>query len=168
MCRYWAACSRPARWRRWSPSTSSPAWSGSSLSRSDHLDCLARAFDVRVGTVQAAVHRVDRYVRSAEGAPVFSLLVPVVGRARGDVDPALDAELGRIAAGRLEPATDFVKRRWPATFERSLRKVAVGQLSGAFDRWLGRRADPDRNGSLNGQRVDARGGDGGVNALEGD
>src|SRR6266567_478451 len=107
-------------------------------------------------------------MRRAARTPLLGLLAPVVWCASRGCNAGVNAEAGRISTRIDEPAMDLVKRRWPATLQRSLRKVAIGKLGGALDRPLRISANPDWNRPLHWQRVQPHSGDAVVLALEGD
>ena len=68
--------------------------------------------------------------------------------------PSMPNVLGSRPAS-AQPAVDSVHGRLPAALERPQWQKAVGDLRRALDRGFGARADPDRDGLLNGPRVDA-------------
>src|SRR6185295_5602507 len=120
-------------------------------SAAQHRPRLAQPLDLSVDAPAAGA---DREVRGAEPTPHLDSGAPLVRPAGCSVEPPLDPERLRVAAGRAQEAVDLLHGRLPATLERPQRQVAVPDRAGALDGRLGRGADPDRDRALDRPRVD--------------
>src|SRR5207249_1635835 len=115
-------------------------------------------------------HRVEREMRGAERTPLFDVSLPILGRARTDDNPPIDAESTPIAACFGNPATYTVERGSPGRGidqpERPLREKTVGDAGRAPQGAIRAAADPDRRRLAQWQRIDPRGRHAVVTALE--
>ena len=152
-----ARARRPASRRRRRSSSRNPWSAPSSSARGESM----RALRALPGCGRCGRRRRGRRASSRREkcvapscAPLLDLGAPVVRRAARDVDPPLDPDLRRVAAGLLDPAAEALHRRRPAAVERPLREEAVREASRAPERRLGGAADPDRDRPLDGERVD--------------
>src|SRR5687768_17386375 len=98
-----------------------------------------------------------------DAAAPFALVEPC------DADPGIDAELLSIAAGGREVTIELVDVPLHPIIRRPARRhPAVADPRGALEHGLGGAAEPDRDGTPNGQRIDAGIVDDVVRALVGD
>ena len=95
----------------------------------------------------------------AESAPRLHLRSPIVRGAAADACTALNADFGGVSAGLTRVVVETLQGLAAAGVGAELGKPAVGSTSNApYDR-LSAAAHPQGNRPLDGQGVDARGGD---------
>src|SRR5262245_16470564 len=98
-------------------------------------------------------------MRGAQLLPSFSRLCPGVGSAPGKADAAFDADRHRITSRITRVMAHAVQRLFAGLIGRKLWEPAIGQATHAPDHSLGSAAQPDGNGTLNGEGVEAGVGD---------
>src|SRR5262245_59934707 len=98
-------------------------------------------------------------MRGTELLPGLSRLGPQVGIAPGEADAPFDADRRWITTRLARILSHAVQRVFSGLIGRELREPAVGQAPHALDHSLGPAAQPEGNGTLNGEGVEAGIGD---------
>ena len=104
----------------------------------------------------------------SQRAPRFHALAPFVSLESGDTDPWIDAEVFAIAAGFLQKLLQLVDELFSVVWFLSRWHPAIAEPSGAPECRLSRTTEPDRDGTLNRQWIQAGIGDDVVSAAERD
>src|SRR4029079_16070621 len=128
-----------------------PGWRSSPVRNRDFGEALeegAMAIDV-----QTQVHRVDAEMRGACLLPGGDIALPVLLAGAEGVDPGVNADLVWIAARCVGRVAQQLQFGAVGIVDRTHREPAVADPGGALDRDLGRAADPDRDRSLDRERV---------------
>ena len=113
-------------------------------------------------------HGIHRKMGGAHLLPGGGELVPIVGLATGDVNPALDAYGLGVPSGRLGMRPHLANTLLTRGVGLELREPAVAQAADPPHHPVGVAAEPDRDGPLHRSGVDARVGDLMVPAFKGD
>src|SRR5438132_1385653 len=112
--------------------------------------------DVRLWRREASPHRIHRDVAGAKRTPGLDAPVPFVFVQPLNADPGINTKIFAVAASLFEIAMELLNIsfdpvvRWPAR-----RHPPLTESRGALEDRLCGTPKPDRNGTLNGQRIDA-------------